>query len=327
MVHKIRWGILATGGIAATFAEDLKLLPDAEITAVGSRTLEAAQAFAGRFDIPRAYGSWDELAADPDVDVIYVATPHSAHHRATRICLDAGKAVLCEKAFTIIAAEAEDLVSRARDRGLFLMEAMWTRFNPAVRRIVSLVSDGAIGEPRVLAADFGFVGPDDPTHRLRNPELGGGALLDVGVYPVSFAHLFLGTPHSIASWARLSPQGVDETTGIVLGYESGALGVLSCSIVASQPVAAVISGSQGRIEVPRFPRPDRFTLVIEGRDPETFEYSLEGHGYTYQAREVMRCLREGLTESPLMPWQATLEVMRTLDTIRAQIGVRYPSES
>ncbi|MEY9841587.1 Gfo/Idh/MocA family protein [Streptacidiphilus sp. EB103A] len=331
MTDTIRWGILATGGIAADFAHDLKLLPDAEIVAVGSRTEASARAFADRFDIPRAYGSWAELAADDEVDIIYVATPHQAHYEAAALCLEAGRAVLCEKPFTLNAADSRALVELARKRGVFLMEGMWMRCNPTVRKMLDLIADGAIGEVGSVHADFAFPGPTDPQHRLRNPELGGGALLDLGVYVVSFAHLVLGRPDTVMAHASLSPEGVDLNTGLVLGYDSGAIATLSCGIVASSPGRAFVGGSLGRIEVPPlFLRPDSFTLYrnSEGDEaqPEEFGLPRTGIGFAHEAEEAMRCLRAGLTESPLVTWQDTIEVMEILDTARERIGVRYPGE-
>jgi predicted dehydrogenase len=319
----IRWGILATGGIAARFVEDLKLLPDAEVAAVGSRTAAAAEAFATQHGIPRAHGSWQALAEDPDVDVVYVATPHSAHHAATTLCLTAGKPVLCEKPFTLDAPSTQDLISLARARRLFLMEAMWMRTNPVIRRIVELVNDGAIGEPRHVTADFGVSGPFPTGHRMRAPELGGGALLDLGVYPVTFAHLFLGPPHRVAAWASLLPEGTDENTGIALGHRDGAVATLHCGLNGTTGQCATITGTTGRIEVHRmFFCPSSFTLVRDG-SAEEIGLDIRGNGMGYEAEEVMRCLRAGLTESPLIPHADTLAVMSTLDAIRAQIGVRY----
>ena len=324
----VRWGILATGGIAASFAEELKLLPDAELVAVGSRSDASARRFAERYDIPRAHGSWAQFAADPDIDVVYVATPHSAHHAATRLCLEAGKHVLCEKPFTLNSGEAAELIALARERELFLMEAMWTHCLPAVRRVVELVREGAIGDVRCVQADLGFVAPPAATHRLRDPEAGGGALLDVGVYPVSLAHLILGAPDGIAAWAKLTPDGVDETTGVVLGYDTGAVATLSCSIAAETPATASISGTKGRIDLPNgFFFAKGFTLHRRGSASEEFRFpSSQGQGYHCEAAEVMRCLRAGETESPLVPLEGTLAVMATLDAIRERIGVRYPGE-
>lgn len=327
----VRWGVLATGGIAATFAEALATVPDAEVVAVGSRGLGSAKAFAERFAIPRAYGSWAELAADPEVDVVYVATPHSAHREAAGLCLEAGKAVLCEKALTLNSREARELVELARDRGLFLMEAMWTYCNPLVRHMVELVAAGGIGEIRTVSADFGFRGDFPPAHRMRAPELGGGALLDLGVYPVSFAHLLLGEPDSVDGWAHLTPERVDDTTGVLLGWNSGALATLTCTFVADTGAPATVTGTEGRIELPEgFFNPDHLVLHRQGEAPRTVRFAdvaddgLDRGTMRYEAIEVGRCLRAGLTESPLVPLDGSLAVMRTLDAVRERIGVRYP---
>ncbi|MER8186434.1 Gfo/Idh/MocA family oxidoreductase [Kitasatospora sp. NPDC094015] len=324
----IRWGVLATGGIATAFTEDLLTVPGAEPVAVASRSEASARAFAERHRIPRAYGSWAELAADDEVDAVYVAAPHTAHHAAARLLLEAGKAVLCEKPFTLNLAEAEDLVALARARGRFLMEAMWMYLDPTVRRVAELVRDGAIGEVRCLQAEFGIVAPPDPAHRLRDPKAGGGALLDLGVYPVSFAHLLLGEPQEVRAVASLTADGVDESTAVVLRHEGGALSLLGCSIAASTAQHASVQGTRGRIELATdFFHPDGFVLHREGREPERIEAPrAPGHGLGPEAAEVGRCLRAGLTESPLVPLDGSLAVMRTLDAVRAQTGVRYPGE-
>ncbi|MFJ4675700.1 Gfo/Idh/MocA family protein [Kitasatospora sp. NPDC088783] len=324
----IRWGVLATGGIATSFVEDLAAVPGAEAFAVASRREESARAFAGRHGIPHAYGSWQELAADPEVDVVYVATPHSAHHGATALLLEAGKAVLCEKPFTLNSAQAAELVALARKREVFLMEAMWTYLDPTVRRITELVADGAIGEVRSVQAEFGFTVQEDPGHRLWDPAAGGGALLDLGVYPVAFAQLLLGAPESVQAWARLTDLGVDANTGILLGHPNGATALLSCSLDVQCGQRAAVQGSAGRIEIERdFFHPAGFTLYRDGAEPETFTGPAKaGHGYGLEAAEVMRCLRAGETESPLVPLDSTLSVMRTLDAVRERIGVRYPGE-
>ncbi|MFE2941308.1 Gfo/Idh/MocA family protein [Streptomyces sp. NPDC059255] len=323
----VRWGVLATGGIAARFTSDVQELADAEIVAVASRREASAKEFAGRFGIPRAYGDWAALVADEDVDVVYVATPHSAHRAAAGLALAAGKPVLCEKAFTLNAREAGELVSLARERGVFLMEAMWTYCNPVFLRLAELVRDGAIGEIRTVQADFGIQGPFPAGHRLRDPALGGGAVLDLGVYPVSFAHLLLGEPDRVQADALLSPEGVDLNTGMLLGWESGATALLSCSIEGRTPATATVTGTAGRIDVPSgFFHADRFVLHRDGAEPEeiTAGPAATLHGLQYEAAEVMRCLRAGETESPLVPLDGTLAVMRTLDAVRERVGVRYP---
>ncbi|ULR50211.1 Gfo/Idh/MocA family protein [Streptomyces deccanensis] len=327
---RVRWGILATGGIAAAFTADLVDLPDAEVVAVASRSEDSARAFAERFGIPRAYGDWRALAEDAEVDVVYVATPHSAHRTAAGMCLEAGRNVLCEKPFTLNVREAEELVALARERGRFLMEAMWTYCNPVVRRLAAMVRDGAIGEVRTVHADFGILGPVAPTHRLRDPAQGGGALLDLGVYPISFAHLLLGEPSDVTAKAVLSKEGVDLQTGALLSWESGALASVHCSIVGGTATSASVTGSEGRIDIPDgFFFADRFVLHREGREPEVFAADpADGPrgSFRHEAREVMRALRAGETESPLVPLDGTLAVMRTLDAIRDRIGVRYPGE-
>ncbi|MFF8428232.1 Gfo/Idh/MocA family protein [Streptomyces sp. NPDC016566] len=329
--QSVRWGILATGGIAASFAADLVDLPDAEIVAVASRSRESARAFAERFGVTRAYGDWESLAADPDIDVVYVATPHSAHRAAAGLCLTAGRNVLCEKAFTLNLRQAEELVALAKEHDRFLMEAMWMYCNPLVRRLTALVADGAIGEVRTVQADFGLAGPFPPAHRLRNPALGGGALLDLGVYPVSFAQLLLGEPDEVAARAVLSDEGVDLQTGALLSWESGALASVHCSIVGGTGVTASVTGSRGRIDIPSgFFHPDRFVVHRDGHDPEEFTADPADGPRTslrHEAEEVMRALRAGEKESPLVPLTGSLAVMRTLDAIRERIGVRYPGEA
>ncbi|MFD5035248.1 Gfo/Idh/MocA family protein [Streptomyces sp. NPDC058405] len=324
----VRWGVVATGGIAARFTADVLEMADAEVVAVASRSDAGAKEFAGRFGIPRAYGEWAALVADEEVDVVYVATPHSAHRAAAGLALAAGKPVLCEKAFTLNAREAGELVSLARDRGLFLMEAMWMYCNPVIRRMVELVRDGAIGDIRTVQADFGLQGPFAPDHRLRDPALGGGAVLDLGVYPVSFAQLLLGEPDRVQADALLSPEGVDLNTGMLLGWDSGATALLTCSVTAGTPVTAAVTGTAGRIEVPAgFFHPERFVLHRDGAEPEEFTAASGLHGMQHEAAEVMRCLRAGEPESPLVPLDGTLAVMRTLDAVRDRIGVRFPVDA
>jgi predicted dehydrogenase len=311
----IRWGILGTGAIARTFTEDLLSLPGHEVAAVGSRARPTADAFAARYDIAAAYGTYAELAADDGLDVIYVATPHNGHRPDALTCLEAGRAVLVEKPFTISAAEAEEVVAAARSRGLFAMEAMWTRFNPLIKQLRGLVADGAIGEVKAVYADFGFPAPYDPATRLWSVETAGGALLDLGVYPLSFAWMLLGEPSTLQATAAAAPNGVDASTGILAGYDSGAVALLHCGLVAESPKTATVLGTTGRIEVAApFFRPSAMTMH-RGDSAETFTVDLAGHGYTYQAQEVARCLRAGELESPLMPLDESVAIMRALDTI------------
>jgi predicted dehydrogenase len=322
--EKVRWGILAPGGIAARFAADLALVEGAELAAVGSRSHASAKAFADRFGFARAHGSYADLAADDGVDVVYVATPHAMHFDAALLCLEAGKAALVEKPITLDLASAARLVQAAHAGNVFLMEAMWMRCNPAIRRIHELVEDGAIGWVSSIHADFGLHGPFPAEHRLRDPKLGGGALLDLGVYPINLVHLILGPPSEVRSWAHLTPEGVDENTGVLFGFQSGAVAALTCSINGESRNAASITGTEGRIDLPPgFFAPREFTLTRPGREPETFDFPFEGNGYQFEAAEVQRCLLAGDLESPLMPHSTTLELMNLLDAIRSEIGVAY----
>jgi predicted dehydrogenase len=322
--EKVRWGILAPGGIAEKFAADLALVEGAELAAVGSRSKASAEAFAERFGFARAHGSYADLAADDEVDVVYVATPHAMHFDAARLCLEAGKGALVEKPITLDLASAVRLVAAAHAGNVFLMEAMWMRCNPAIRKIHELVEDGAIGWVSTIHADFGLHGPFPADHRLRDPGLGGGALLDLGVYPLNLVHLILGAPSEVRSWAHLTPEGVDENTGVILGYQAGAVAAVTCSINGESRNAASITGTEGRIDLPPgFFAPREFTLTRPGREPETFEFPFEGSGYQFEAAEVQRCLSAGDLESPLMPHSTTLELMALLDTIRSEIGVTY----
>ncbi|GIM93568.1 Gfo/Idh/MocA family protein [Paractinoplanes toevensis] len=322
--QKVRWGIVGPGGIAAQFAKDLPLVEGAELAAVGSRSAETAAAFAERYGFARAHGSYADLAADPEVDVVYIATPHAQHFDAALRCIEAGKAVLVEKPITLDLVAAAQLVQAARTNNVFLMEAMWMRFNPAIRKIHELVEEGAIGWVSAIHADFGLQGPFEPEHRLRNPRLGGGALLDLGVYPINLAHLIMGAPTSVHAWAHLTPEGVDENTGVLLGWQPGAVGALTCSINGESRNAASITGTDGRIDLPPgFFMPRSFVLNRAGHDPETVEVPFEGNGYQFEAAEVQRCILAGELESPLMSHATTLELMGLLDTIRADIGVVY----
>lgn len=326
-MDSIRWGILATGSIAAKLAAAINDVEDAKLLAVGSRSQDSADKFGNEWDIPRRYASYEALAADPDVDVIYIATPHPFHGDNMRLCLEAGKHVLCEKPFTLNAGEAEAIVALARKKKLFLMDAMWTRFIPAIMQVQRWLADGRIGEPRLLQADFTFDIEFDPDHRLFSPELGGGALLDVGIYPLALASMVLGDPATISGQTILGRTGVDELDGITLTYASEALAVLSCGIRAQKPQEASITGSIGRIVIhPPFHCPDTLTLYSGDDEPETVKIPYSGNGYVHEVMEVNRCLRDGLLESPLMPLDETVRLMRQMDTLRAQWGVRYPGE-
>lgn len=322
----IRWGILATGNIAAKFAQDLALVPDQILAAVASRRLEAAEAFAAEHGTvsARAHGSYEALLADPDVDVVYIATPHARHAEDVLACFDAGKAVLCEKPLTLDADVARQLVDEARRRGLFLAEAMWMRANPTIRAATETVRSGRCGAIGTLRADLGFVGPRDRA-RLWDPSLGASALLDVGIYPVTFAHLMLGPPVDIAATGVLSDRGIDVAGGATLTHASGAVSSLSWSQVAWSDSRASVAGDAGRVEIPgQFHHPDTFAFTSEadGESEETVT-PRTGSGLFHEIVEVGACLRAGRTESDLLPLDGTLEIMRTLDAIREQLGVAH----
>ncbi len=323
----IRWGILGTGNIANQFAKGLSVMDDAKLVAVGSRRAESANRFADTYNAPNRHDSYEALAADPDVDAIYVATPHVYHAENSLLCLEHGKAVLCEKPFTINKAQAQRVIDYARSHKRLIMEAVWTRLLPHMEAVVDLVADGAIGTPTMLHANFGFRTKVNPSSRLFDPALGGGGLLDVGIYPVYLAYLLLGQPTAIQSLAHLGSTGIDEQAGIVFAHENGAISVLTSAIRANLPHTAVIAGTEGRIEIhERWWAPTSFTLQRDGHDPETITPEVVGNGYNYEAAEVGNCLRAGKTESDKLPLDTTLAVMDILDQLRAQWGLRYPME-
>ena len=316
MAEPLRLGILSTGGIAHTFASDLRFIEEGVVAAVGSRSLAAADAFGDEFDVPRRYGSYEALVGDPDVDVIYVATPHPFHLANATLALEEGKPVLVEKAFTMNGAEARELVALARSKELFLMEAMWTRHLPHVAKLRELIGEGVLGELVTVEADHGKWFAADPTHRLFAPELGGGAMLDLGVYPVSFASMLLGTPDRITALVDAAFTGVDAQASMLFGYASGAQAVLTCTSSARTATRACVSGTKARVEIDGdFYAPTSFTLIARTGERERFEFSSKGRGLHYQAQEVARCLSEGVTESPLMPLDESVAIMDTMDHV------------
>lgn len=325
MSTPIRWGILGTGSIAKKFAQGLAVLPDARLVAVGSRAVATAQAFGQQFNVPRCHAAYEALARDPEVDAIYISTPHSLHCDNTRCCLGEGKAVLCEKPFAINADQAGRMIAEARKRQLFLMEAMWTRFLPVMARVRQWLPE--IGQPRLVNADFGFRANFNPQSRLFAPELGGGALLDVGIYVLAFASMVLGPhPTRVASAAHLAPTGVDEQSSLLLSYPDGAQATLTCAVRTTTPQEARIIGTDGMIlvESPFWCGTVATLRTASGR--VRAEFPLQGNGYNYEAAEVMRCLREGEQESRIMPLDETLALARLMDQIRSQWGLKYPME-
>ena len=326
-MDSIRWGIVGPGRIAGKFAAALAAVDGAELSAVASRSPERARGFADAHGARHDFDSYEALAASDTIEAVYVATPHPQHARPVRLCLEHGKAVLCEKPFTVSAAELEPLVALAREKGLFLMEAMWSRFLPVMAVVREWIDDGRIGEPRMVQATFGFRSEWNPEGRLLNPELAGGALLDVGVYTVSFSNWVFGAvPVAVAGLATLGETGVDEQMAAALQYPNGGLGCVMAAVRTDLARTATIYGTEGHIRVgPPFWRATEATLQAGGED-RTESRPFRANGFEFEIMEVGRCLREGLTESPVLPLDDSLGVMRTLDALRAQWGLRYPFE-
>jgi predicted dehydrogenase len=327
-VREIRWGIVGPGRIAAKVVEDFDNVAGARAVAVASRSQDRASAFASEHGLERAYGSYGEILTDPDVDVLYIATPHPQHHAIAVRALAAGKAVLVEKAFTATVAGTEDILSAARQHGVFAMEAMWTRFQPAILAARELVEDGAIGEVRQVQADLGVDQPYDPANRLFDPEQGGGAMLDLGVYVVSFAQYWLGDPDRVTATGSLAPSGVDHEAGLLLSYEDGRAATLLVSLRHYTPGAARIHGTKGWIDVrPRFHHPQTIVLTRRGHDPEEITRSPVGAGYASELIEVTECVRRGSTESTVMPLRDSLAVQGVLNQACEQLGVHHHEDA
>jgi len=328
MSDRLRWGILGTGWICTQMTSDL-ILTGHTVTAVGSRTQEAADAFAAAHGIPNSHSSYEALVADPDVDAIYVGTPHPYHYANTVLALNAGKHVLLEKPFTINATEAQKIVDLAASKKLVVLEAMWTRWMPHMIRIRELLAAGALGELRSLIVDHDQKLPTDVEHRIQNPDLGGGALLDLGIYPISFAWDVFGEPSSVYALSSPTPvTGVDQNDAIILGYAHGAKAIMNTVLDAAGPNTAAIVGTEARIEIdPVWYNPTSFSLIgPDGTVIERFEQKVPGRGMQFQADELERLVAAGEIAGTVLPPSQTVAIMRTLDEIRGQIGLRYPGE-
>ncbi|MBT2290324.1 Gfo/Idh/MocA family oxidoreductase [Paenibacillus albidus] len=326
--YKVRWGILSTGWIASQFVKDLAHTSNGIAAAVGSRSQESADKFAAKYGIARAYATYEDLVNDPEVDAVYIGTPHPFHKENALLALRAGKAVLCEKPFTVNSGELEEVVSYAREHKLFLMEAMWSRYIPAIAKVRQWIAEGRIGDVRLVKADLGFRSEWNPEGRLLNPKLGGGALLDVGIYPVSFASMVLGPhPVSVSSTAHIGETGVDEQFSLLLSYADGRAASINGGVRLNLLDEAHVYGTEGYIVVPgTLVNPKSAELYIGDEKVETFEDDRASIGYAFEAEEVGRCLQAGLTESPDMKLDESLAIMKLLDQIRAQWGLRYPGE-
>lgn len=323
----VRWGIVGTGKISRAFANALKDTPGAVLCAVASRSLDTAHAFAQEFGAPHHYGSYDELVACADVDIVYIGTPHPMHAENALMALHAGKGVLCEKPFTMNLREAEQVVALARRKNLFLMEAMWTRFMPAIAEVRRIIDSGEIGSVHQVVADFGFKADFGPEHRIYNPQLGGGALLDLGIYPLSIAAALLGPVESVRTQAEFGPTGVDVQTGFTLKHRGGGLSVCSCSLRARTPCELTVSGERGHIRMnTMFHRTQSLSVVLEDGTSRTVATPYLGNGYVHEAIEAQRCFLAGLAESPVMPHDETLALMAVMDEMRRQIGLSYRAD-
>lgn len=327
MTEHLRWGILATGWIAEMMTADLKVL-GSPVTAVGSRSQEKADAFAARFDIPRAHGSYEALVEDAEVDVVYVATPHPFHLDDAELALRAGKHVLVEKPFTLNAADSQRLADLAAEQHVVVLEAMWTRWLPHMVRIRELIASGALGDVRTVIVDHTQQLPTDPSHRLQDPALGGGALLDLGIYPVSFAWDVFGAPESVLAHSSPTATGVDRQTAIVLGYEGGRQAVLHTALDTAGPNRAAVIGTEAWIDIDTvWYEPTTFRLrAPDGSVLEEYVSAVEGRGMQFQAAELERLVAAGHIAGEILPPSETVAIMGTLDEVRRQIGLRYPAE-
>lgn len=360
----IRWGILGTGYAAAKFAQGLKILSGAKLLAVGSRKRETADGFAVKFDVPRKYSRYEELAADKDIDIVYIATPHVFHKSHCLLCLESGKAVLCEKPFTINAQEAKEVIGLARKKRLFCMEGMWTRFIPLIQKTREWIGEGMLGDIKMLTADFGLRIRFDENDRHFNPDLGGGALLDLGIYPISLAYYLMGPPQKITCHAVYGKTHIDEQAVIIFSYDNGGQAVLSAGFLTNMPNEAAILGTKGmlKIDAPIY-RPHKLSIhkfseeissgaggkqgrlsrikrtaaakylyhavspLIRPTRTKRITIPYKGNGYNHEAGEAMKCLRKGKLESAVMPLDETLRIMETLDEIRSRWTLVYPSEN
>lgn len=327
MIEKINWGIMGAGRISRTFVNDLKFLSNANVIAVASKDNQKAKEFSSDFNIKYYYDSYKEMVKNDEIDVIYIGTTHNYHYENMMLCIENNKAVLCEKPFTVNSKEALQVISKAKEKNVFVMEAMWSRYTPAYKKIREIIESGLIGDIKFLYADFGFEAPDDPQHRAFNPTLAGGSLLDVGIYPISFAYwIYKKNPIIIETLANIGKTGVDEDAGIIFKYDDGAMAMLSSSVRVHTQKEAIVIGKKGsiRIHSPFF-HSRRMSINI-GDTITDYYFDYPGLGYHFEAEHVMQCLREGKKESEILTLNETLEIMKTLDVIRNKWGMKYPFE-
>jgi len=320
-----RWGIIGPGKIAQKFAAAIPLAGNAVLQAIASRDAARSREFAEKHGATQWYNNYEQLVADPDIDAIYIATPHAFHAENALLCLKHGKPVLCEKPMALNRKQVEQMVAASRLNNTFLMEAMWTRFLPAIEKVLELVKDGKIGAVKYVKGDFGFYTPFDPQSRLFNMALGGGSVLDIGVYPIAFCLAVLGKPDHITAIGKLAPTGADETCLAVLQYDNGAMASVFSTVDSFTSLTAEVAGTEGTITIPTaWYKNNTFALHRMGEERQIFTFEPVTNGFEYQIREVMRCLEQGLTESPAMSHEFSLLLSETMDMVRERIGVRYP---
>lgn len=327
MKNTIKWGIIATGNIANKFARQFKNVKNGKLIAVGSRKLETAKSFADKYKIKKYYGSYAELVNDSEVDAVYIATPNNLHMENTLSALNAGKHVLCEKPFAINAEELEKMILLARKNNIFLMEAMWMRFNKSIVKLRELLKKNIIGDIITIKSDFGFFSPFEPEHRLFNPELGGGALLDIGIYPISLTFMILGKPDSIKSYAYLGKTGVDEQNVIIFKYNSGQMAQLSSGFRCDTDRETYIFGAKGFIKLDAaWHRSEKIIINIRDKKPEEINFDSNSHGLNYETEHMIDCINNGKLESDIISLDESLQIMKTMDKIRFEWNFKYPNE-
>lgn len=326
-MKKIRWGILGTGTIAHKFAADLKFVEHAELVAVGSRSLENAKSFAKEFDLPLSFGSYEELAKCIDVDIVYIATPNNLHYPNTLLCLNNAKAVLCEKPFALNEKQASEMIELARQKNLFLMDALWTKFLPHYQKMIEIVKSRSLGDIKVVLANFGFRANAEPNSRLLNPELGGSSLMDIGIYNMFTTLDILGKPDEINVSVNSTEQGIDEQCAVIFKYNNGAMASLFSSISANLGTEVEICGTLGRLKLtsPFYDSTSCLEYYTDGKKTLIETENEEGIGYQYEARHAINCLLNGIVESPMIPYSDTILLMQTLDRIRSLSGIVFPT--
>jgi predicted dehydrogenase len=325
MNRKYKWGVMGAGKMSAKFSKGLSLLPNAELYSVGSRDAGRSEQFARENGFARSFGTYEEFLSDPELDIVYIATPHTSHHENALAALSHGKAVICEKAFSINSREVEDIVNLARSRNLFLMEALWPPFQPFYHKAKEILASGVLGSIVNLHGWFSFRPPYDPLDRKFNLALGGGSLLDIGIYPVIDALTFLGVPDSLKAIASFAPTGSEDSLNAVLKYNSGQLASVYSSFRTNNGIGCTLYCEKGNMTVSRGRDMNQHVyLEVDGRNREEFVFSPDAMGYHWEAEEVMRCIDNGLTESPVVPLDFSLGLIKTLDLIRYDAGIFYP---